>query len=166
MAATKTSLADRVQELVKRLRHLENLESIRKILARYCLALDSEDINCLQSVFSRDAELQVVPWSIHHQGREAIVKFYKQFFESEMKDGRHYYSNEYIQAVGEGYESFCYFYETVERGEESLIGWGTYQDRFIMEEGAWKIRNRLITILALTAVQQGWARREATIPEA
>lgn len=155
-----SSLEARLQTVEERLQHLDNLDTVRRVMAEYCRAIDTGDIKTVEALFSRDAELTVVPWGLECKGRDSIVGFYRQFFQSEMKNGRHYLANEIIDHDGEGYRSFCYFHETVEREGDSLVGWGTYEHAFIHEDGTWKMCKKRITIMVLASIHKGWAGPE------
>ncbi len=160
----RSSAQQRIAELERRLQHLENVGAVRKVLARYCQALDTGDLEALRGLLAANASLKVVPWGVQIQGRDAITEFYREFFAGEMKNGRHYCANICIEAEEATYRSFCYFHETVERGSQSLIGWGTYEDVLAPEAGKWKFQQRLITILTLTPIDKGWAGPGKIIP--
>jgi uncharacterized protein (TIGR02246 family) len=153
-------LGARLQAVEERLQHLDNLGTVRRVMAEYCRAIDTGDIKTVEALFSRDAEVTVVPWGLECKGRDAIVEFYRQFFQSEMKNGRHNLANEIIERDGDGYRSFCYFHETVERDGDSLVGWGTYEHTFLHEDGAWKICKKRVTIMVLASIHKGWAGPE------
>jgi hypothetical protein len=40
---------------------------------------------------------------------------------------------------------------------ESVVGWGTYEDKLTHEDGMWKFAERRITIHVLTPLKNGWA---------
>lgn len=157
------SIENRWQQLESRLRQLENMELIRRTLAQYCRALDARDLKTMSTLFSRDAELVVDPWSLEFRGHQAIIEFYDQYFHWDLEGARHYYANEHIEADGDGYKSVCYFHEIVARGSDSFVGWGTYRDTFMLEQGVWRFRRKLITILALTPIDKGWARADKIV---
>lgn len=150
-------MMERLQRLEARIRRLEDLESIRCLLARYCKALDARDDKMMESLFCQEAQLSVIPWSLNISGRPAIMEFFRQYFGSDWKSPYHHYTNEQIEAEGDGYRSFCYFHETIERGTDSIVGWGTWEDVFALEDGQWKLKQRVVTILALTPIDKGWA---------
>jgi ketosteroid isomerase-like protein len=157
------SLEERLQQVETRLRHLETCESIRALLAQYCRALDARDSETMGSLFCQDATLSVMPWELDFSGHKAVMDFFRQYFQSDWKNPRHHYTNEYIEAEGNCYKSFCYFHETIERGSQSIVGWGTWEDRFALEDGKWKIKCRLVTVLALTPIDKGWARPDKIV---
>jgi ketosteroid isomerase-like protein len=157
-------LEERMQQLEARVRNIENIEDIRRVLALYPKALDARDAGLMATMFSRDVQLVVVPWNVDIQGHGAVMDFFVQYFKSDWKDPRHNYANEHITPEGDGYHSFCYFHETLARGTESVVGWGTWEDRFVLEDGKWKIGRRLITVMALTPITRGWAMPDKIMP--
>lgn len=151
------SLEQRVNELEERLRELENIEAVRKLLAIYPKALDARDSNTLAQLFTRDARVVVVPWNLDMRGHKNVLDFFLAYFQSDWKEPRHHYTNEYVERAGSGYTAFSYFHETLARGDQSVIGWGTWEDKIAFEDGRWKFAERVITIMALTPVDKGWA---------
>jgi len=151
------TLEQRLAQAEARLLELESVEAIRRLLARYCRALDARDLMNLSTLFARDAHLVVTPWNVDVRSRDAITEFYRQFFATPAQDDRHYAVNQIIEKYGDGYRSFCYFHATEVQGSQSIVGWGTYEDRLIQEDGQWKFAERRITIHVLTPIEKGWA---------
>jgi len=151
------SLGEHLQRLESRLEHLENLEAIRLLLSRYCKALDERDIAAMTPLWSRDAVLIVRPWKLEFHGTKAVLDFFSGYFSGPWIEPRHNCANEYIERSGDGYKSFSYFHETLARDQLSVIGWGTWTDQLICEDGVWKFAKREINVMALTPVSRGWA---------
>jgi ketosteroid isomerase-like protein len=158
-----SSTEERMTALERRLKHLEDVAAIRHVLVRYCHAFDTYDLETLSGLFAADATLKVVPWGVEVAGRDAITEFYRPFLTPGAEEARHNCANISIEAAGDSYRSFCYFHETAARDGQSLIGWGTYEDVLTQEAGAWKFQHRLITILALTPIEKGWAGPDKVI---
>ena len=155
-----SALEERLAQLESKIEHLETLETIRGILARYCKALDDRDAAAMSPFWAKDAVLLTHPWPLEFHGAQAIVNFYSEYFKVPERETRHNYSNEIIERSGENYTSFSYFNETMARGEQSVIGWGTYSDVFCRESDYWKFKQREITVLALTPITRGWALKD------
>jgi SnoaL-like domain len=151
------SVEQRLEQLETRLAELENVEAIRRLLARYCKALDERNIHLMAPLWSREAVLIVRPWGYEFSSADAIVKFYSDYFQGPWIEPRHNCANEYIERDGEGYASFSYFHETLARDQDSVMGWGTWVDRFCCEDGVWKFSRREINVIALTPISKGWA---------
>ena len=63
------SIDERLQRIEAQIQQLNDVEAVRKNLAAYCRAVDAKDIKLLESLFSRDMELSVSPWSFEFRGR-------------------------------------------------------------------------------------------------
>jgi ketosteroid isomerase-like protein len=159
-----TLLETRLQQMEARVRNLENIEEVRRVLGLYCKALDARDAQAMGALLSRDVQLVVVPWNVDIKGHKGVMEFFVQYFQSDWKEPRHNCANESITPEGDGYHSFCYFHETLSRGEDSVLGWGTWEDRCVLEDGRWKIGRRLITVMALTPITRGWAMADKIMP--
>lgn len=151
------ALDDRMRRLERRLAELEDREAIRGTLSLYSKAVDARDAAGLAPLFARDAHVRVAPWGVDVHGHDAVMDFFRAYFEGEWQEPRHNRANEVIERDGDGYRAFSYFHETLVRGEQSVVGWGTWDDRFVCEDGCWKFGERVITILALTPIDRGWA---------
>jgi SnoaL-like protein len=149
-------LEERLQQLESRFEHLENVEAIRSLLARYCKALDERDVAAMTALWSHDAVLIVRPWKLEFKGAKAVVDFYTAYFQGPWIEPRHNCANEHIERSGNGYKSFSYFHETLAREQLSVIGWGTWTDHFVHEEGVWKFARREIDVMALAPISRGW----------
>lgn len=151
-----SSLEERLARVEARLDLLEDIESVRKTIARYCKGIDDKDIDALAALFAADAQVTVSPWGLSASGHAAVVDFYAQSFH-DSKATRHYLSNAVIEPDGQGYRSHCYFQNAVDSPPQSLRGWGIYEDRFIREDGAWKFLNKRIEVQVLGPFDEGWS---------
>jgi len=150
------SIDERLQRIEAQIQQLNDVEAVRKNLAAYCRAVDAKDIKLLESLFSRDMELSVSPWSFEFRGRDAVIDFYAKAF-LDTDDSRHNCANELIETCEGGYTSSCYFHSTVAIGSESLVGWGNYDDSFVLEDGVLKFKKKVITVIVLVPLKNGWA---------
>jgi len=152
-----TSIEERLRRIEVQIQQLSDLEAVRRNLAAYCKAVDTKNIDLLGSLFSQDMDLSVSPWSFDFHGRDAIIDFYTKAF-LDTDGSRHNCVNEVIEAIeGGGYKSSCYFHSTIAIGSESLVGWGNYDDTFVLEDGVLKFKKKVITVMVLTPLKAGWA---------
>ena len=150
-------IEERIEILERRLLQQESINEIRGVLGSYCKAIDARNPDALSPLLCEEISLVVTPWEIDIKGRAAVMNFFHDYFLSEWEAPRHYCANETIEPRGTGFHSFCYFHETLSRNNESVVGWGTFEDQFALEDGRWKISQRSVTILALTPATRGWA---------
>jgi hypothetical protein len=150
------SVEKRLRHLEGRLEDLENRDAIRCLLSRYCKALDERDVASMTLLWSCDAVLTVRPWKLEFLGANAIMEFYSAYFKGPWIQPRHNCANEYIERSGDGYKSFSYFHETLARDQLSVVGWGTWTDQFVQEDGMWKFGRREIDVMVLAPISRGW----------
>lgn len=151
-----SDLDDRLARTEARLALLEDIESIRKIIARYGKALDDKNIDALKPLFAANAEVTVAPWGLSASGHGAVIDFYAQSF-LDSESTRHYMTNVEIEPAGEGCRSHCYFQNSVDSPPQSLRGWGIYEDDFVREDGVWKFLSKRITVQVLGPFDEGWS---------
>jgi hypothetical protein len=150
------SVEDRLQQMESRLEHLESIEQIRGLLARYCKSLDERDVAAMTPLWAREAVLEIRPWSLEFKGARAVMEFYAEYFKGPWIEPRHNCANESIERDGYGYKSFSYFHETLARDQLSVMGWGTWVDRFVREDNVWKFAKREINVMVLAPISRGW----------
>ena len=152
-----SSIEERLRRIEVQIQQLSDVEAVRKNLAEYCKAVDTKNIDLLASLFSQDMDLSVSPWSFEFHGRDAIIDFYTKAF-LDTDGSRHNCVNEVIESSADGgYKSSCYFHSTIAIGPESLVGWGNYDDTFVLEDGVLKFKKKVITVMVLTPLKAGWA---------
>ena len=161
---TLSSVEERLRALEARVEELESVESVRRLLARYCKALDERDADAMAPLWCRNAVVTVQPWNVACHGKDAIMQFFSEYFRGPWIEPRHNYCNENIESDADNYKSFCYFHETLSREEHSVVGWGTWTDRFSREDGVWKFSRRDIYVMALTPISRGWAMQDKIMP--
>lgn len=150
------SVEERLRRLESHLEDLENRDAIRCLLSRYCKALDERDAAAMTLLWSCDSVLTVHPWKLEFLGAKAIMEFYSAYFKGPWIQPRHNCANEYIERSGDGYKSFSYFHETLARDQVSVVGWGTWTDQFVQEDGMWKFARREIDVMVLAPISRGW----------
>jgi hypothetical protein len=121
---------------------MADLVQIQQLLARYCYAHDSRDLEMLASCFSKDVSL----FNLH--GRDAVVDRYAKGYARLTARRRHVLTN-FIMLEDGDTEAVVQSYITLYliRGEElELHLIGVYRDHVVMEDGAWRIRTREATM--------------------
>lgn len=121
---------------------MADLVEIQQLLARYCYAHDSQDIEQLAACFSKDVTLLGI------QGRDAVVGKYAEGYRQLTARRRHVLTNFILLEDGED-EAVVQSYITLylikgEKLELHLIG--VYRDQVVKEDGAWRIKTRDATM--------------------
>ena len=121
---------------------MADLVEIQQLLARYCFAHDSQDVQMLRECFSKDVSL----FDLH--GRDEVVSKYAEGYKSLTARRRHVLTN-FIMLEDGDTEALVQSYITLylikdERLELHLIG--VYRDTVVIEDGAWRIKTRVATM--------------------
>jgi len=154
-------------DILARLRLLEDREAIRVLQATYCFLVDdrrfaelvdhhfTEDACC----DFRDVTGAMVP--MVSQGRREILEFFTNVVGALLDDMSHTVHNERIRIDADTADSECYFELTaVDRTSgKALVGAGRYLDRYRRDGGEWRFAERKARMFHLTTLEEGWARR-------
>lgn len=151
-----TTLDARVAALEAEVSRLGAHNRIRHILSRYAIGVDEKRPDVLRAIFCPDARVSVPAWNVEVAGIEPILGFFENYWRS-FDEPRRYYANEDITVDGERATAFMYWHVTQARGEESVLGWGTYDWGFRAEQGQWLIETEVVHIRAMTTLERGWA---------
>lgn len=146
----------RLADLERRLAVLEGIEGVRRTLSLYARWLDENRPELFEQVFASDCHLKTVPWGADVHGRERVRRGFGRYL-ARFQHPRRYYANEAITVEGETAKAFAYWLVTQEDGDRSVIGWGTYDWAFRLEDGTWKVTDLVITVLTMTTPDRGWA---------
>ncbi|MBI2875988.1 MAG: nuclear transport factor 2 family protein [Candidatus Tectomicrobia bacterium] len=149
----------RLEELEKTVKELKEIEAIRKLQARYCKHVDEANLEGIKELFARECALTIRPWG-EWKTRQEVIGFYENYF-NEYLGPRHYITNQDIQVAGDEAHAFSYLLATVEHQGESLFAAGHYQDHLVKEDGVWRFKEKLITVLFMNPIAQGWSREQS-----
>lgn len=121
---------------------LESIELIKQLKARYFRFVDTCDLPGLQSVFSADAEAYFKggDYEFTLRGWEQLRAFYQQSF-TPTKFGMHHGHHPEISVAGDTATGIWYLQDIFINLEENttLRGSALYNDRYIRQQGEWKI---------------------------
>jgi hypothetical protein len=135
---------------------LADIEAIKQLKARYFRLMDIKDWDAFGDVFTSDAVLRGGDREV--AGRSAIVDYI-----SMMSDGvrsAHQGFLPEIEMLGAGHASGIWamsdYYEV--RGTEPPVGFqgfGHYEDRYALEDGAWRISASRLTRIKIVPLAGG-----------
>ncbi len=151
-----TGLETRLAALERRVADLEAMEGVRRTLCFYARGIDEQRRDLLEQIFAEDCHLTTDPWGADSRGRDRVLRAFEGYWKR-FANPRRYYANEDIRVDGERATAFSYWFVTQEDGDRSVIGWGTYDWAFRLDEGTWKVTRLAIRILAMTTLDRGWA---------
>lgn len=150
-------MSDEIEDLVRRVARLEDLEAIRSAWRDYLFALDSSNWESLADVFTEDGIVEMTGLDSYqpgqdrtYQGRPTIIDdFYKPVIDATAAPDKgqyytgHHGTNMEIELEGDEATTLAYFFEIL-GNTQVLIG--TYQHRFRREPDRWRIAYLRIAI--------------------
>jgi hypothetical protein len=137
------------------LARLEAHEAIRNVKARYCRYLDSKDWDGLASIFTqdmvldvqedtgqppfegRDAALATIRWSVEHAKTAHQIHFSEIEIDSDEAQVITPMQDRVVWAPG----------KSPLPGVGSITGYGHYRERYVRQDGVWKIAHLKLTRL-------------------
>jgi hypothetical protein len=122
---------------------LEAIELIKQLKARYFRFLDTRDLAGLQSVFTADAEafFKGGEYEISLKTWSELENFYRESF-TPNKFGMHHGHHPEISVDGDTATGIWYLQDIFVNLEQNttLHGTALYNDRYVKENGQWKIQ--------------------------
>jgi hypothetical protein len=145
------------EHLEVRLRRLEDIETARGVYQLYAEALDVPHATTVAALFAEDAVLRTPMGD--YRGRPAIEGFYNEAFAADTSIKRHFIVNPRVVETGPGTVRLQSYFFYVGRGDEqSIIGWGTYDDIVDVTGPSPLFREKTIAVHVGTDLAQGWAK--------
>jgi 3-phenylpropionate/cinnamic acid dioxygenase small subunit len=122
------------------------IEGVRATLHRYARAVDEHDLDGLSKLVTEDVELRRVDGL--HQGRDAFLDVYRNFFASPVDWSRHLITNLEIEvdpAAGSA-GSHAYFEAAMTEGTTGRLVFGEYSHDLVRPAGRWLLRRKSIDV--------------------
>lgn len=119
--------------------------AIRRVIDRYCHAVDRGSADEVATLFHEDGTL--VALGGRYRGRAAIRQWYADYhrdFRSKLTHLRHKISNVLIELDGDEARVVSYMDADLVIDGEAHEAIGRYDDRFVREHGAWYFAERSI----------------------
>lgn len=134
---------------------LEDFEAIRTVKARYCRYLDSKDWDGLASIFAEDIVLDVQEdtGKPPFEGRDAVVAMIRWSVQDAKTAHQIHFSE--IELDGDEAHVITPMQDRVVwaagkspvPGVASITGYGHYRERYVRQDGVWKIAHLKLTRL-------------------
>jgi ketosteroid isomerase-like protein len=147
-----------VQGPEERLQVLEDVETIKKLIARFAFIWDSHDAIALSELFTEDA-IWEDPGLGCYEGRDAIISFYKTL-PGIVPFTAHYFTQPCIELEAEDlalgrWSTWC----PVATAEGTArVVCGTEECRFKKVKGEWRIFSLKVSTLFNVAYEEGWGK--------
>lgn len=144
-----------LEQLEGRVARLESIETARGFFHTYAETLDEPDPATVAQLFAEDGVLHTPMGSF--EGRPAIQAFYKEAFAADTSLKRHFLANAKADLVEPGVVRLLSYFLYVGRGDDSIIGWGTYDDVVDVRGEVPVFREKKIEVHMGTTLGEGWA---------
>jgi 3-phenylpropionate/cinnamic acid dioxygenase small subunit len=125
---------------------------IYDVLSRYSWGYDENQLDVIGECFTPDAvfSMRIADGDLigPFEGREAILGLMKTSLESQNDQRRHVTTNIFLESESER-EAQVVSYLTliaVADGKLNVLSSGWYRDAFVLEGGAWRIRDRFLQL--------------------
>lgn len=147
-------------DLAARVQQLEDIESIRRLKARYCDCADHRDETGWSTLFTDDAV-----WDGGRFGRIEGIEEIEEFFHEIPKRvpfSKHYVTNAIIDVDGDEARARWYLIAacTVALGNEAVWGAGVYDEEYRRVDGAWRIHRLRFDPAFWSPVTEGWVAKQ------
>jgi len=140
---------------------LEALEEIRTLKHKYWRLMDQFIEDQIGDVFSEEAVCDFGDFG-YIKGRANIVEFFRSQVYPMFDMMVHMGHNPEIQLTSETTANGTWLYECYQLTKEPVTGiWltGWYDDRYVVEDGVWKIEYSTGTYYFNTDMEEQWAKR-------
>jgi len=149
-----------LEDLERRLRVLEDIETIKKLKARYCAYCDNNyDADGIAALFTEDAVWDGGKFG-RYEGREAIRTFFRgapRIFPFAI----HQVMNPIIEVEGEQAKGQWYLFQPATLAEGNQAVWlaARYEEEYVKVESEWKFKRLKVFPSFLTPYDQGWVKK-------
>jgi uncharacterized protein (TIGR02246 family) len=144
------------EELLQRLRRLEDRAEIGELVARYCFAIDDRDVAAIADCFTADGRFRSLDGVLDAQGREAVVRQFHARFA--VLGATYHYTHDRVldfdpldRAAAHGVVAA--HAEVVRHGEPMWVAL-RYADRYRREDGRWRFADRELSFMYYLRVDE------------
>lgn len=151
-------------DIEKRLQILEDVESIKRLKAKYCHYCDDNyNPDGIASLFTQDGVWDGGEIWGRYEGTEAIKKYFAAAPQS-ISFGIHTVLTPFIEVEGEKAKGTWYLLmsATMKKGNQAVWGAERYDDEYVKVDGEWKMKVLKLTTFYWTPYELGWAKKRFT----
>jgi hypothetical protein len=142
-------------DLVARLRRLEDAHAIGQLRARYCQCLDDGRWDELASLFTEDGAFIGLATA---RGRNELRGFFAGLWKGPLTAWWHFSANETIEVDGDTATGETWLFQPCVVHREAHVAAGRYRDRLTRQpEGGWLFAERAVSFFFWTPLADGWA---------
>lgn len=156
-------ITERLDNLEREQFRLQARQDIWQTIIRYARGIDEDRPDDLVAIFTADAVSQTLPWSRLLEGRDLVLKAFRNYRRT-FRNPRRFITNEQIEVHGDGKATaWANWFVVQARDEQSYYGWGSYDWEFRHEDDIWKISKMIITVDCMTTLDRGWGMLEERV---
>ncbi len=157
-------------ELNKRIKLLEDIESIRKLKALYCYLADEAYQNPakwseLLDYFVDDSWLDFGDYGVY-RGKQEVSRFFNEVTYTFLSYAAHMVANPVIEVDEDCAKGTWYFHCPATERASAIALWvqGRYTDEFVRVEGEWKWKSITCRFDFISPIDEGWVKTPAFKP--
>lgn len=160
---SEASIEQEMQALRLRLRHLEDIEDIRRLRMRYHYFINEGMFSRAPEIYTEDA---LVVWSTAGmaRGHQQIIELF-QTLPKQADFVKHFVSNHIVDVDGDEATGLAYVdARYAANGESSLIA-GKYEERYRRTSAGWRISETILDTYFKATLQEGWGNMVGTFTD-
>lgn len=143
------------EDLLRRVRRLEDRAEIGDLVARYCFAIDDRDLAVVADCFTTDGSFRSLDGVLDARGREAVVQQFHGRFAA-LGATYHYTHDQLLEFDPADPDSargvVAAHAEVVRNGEPMWVAL-RYADRYAREQGRWRFAERVLSFMYYLRVE-------------
>lgn len=142
------------------IKHLQDVEAIKKVKYQYCYHCDTRDHAKLMALFAKDCSADYGPFG-NCKNRAEVSKFFVDIYKT-LPFFIHMVNNDIIEIKGDKATGEWYFNVPSTHAPTNQAIWilGKYEDEFVREGGGWKIKSMICKFYYVTPYDKGWVKRK------
>lgn len=146
--------------LEERVKHLEDVEGIKRTKYEYCYYADERNVDKLMTVFASKCSCNLGLGRVADTREEVAALFRKS--QSIISYASHMVHNPIIDIDGDTATGIWYGH--VPNTRDGVATWTQvrYDEEYVREDGRWKIKREVITAYFVTPYDQGWVKEPVT----
>ena len=149
-----------IDQLRAALRHMQDVEAIKTLKARYCHLVDARKWDELEELWTDDAVCDYGFFGSYQGRKEIVNKFFRELVDSASSFMVHMVHNPLVEVHGDEASGSWYLtaQTTIEPFKQAVWVMGIYQDRFKRVGRVWKLSSLKFEFKYYTPYEDGWAK--------
>lgn len=154
MTALSLEALDRLENIDRRLRLLEDIEAIRALRMRYHYCINEQEWGGIVGLYTDDAYV-AIGTVMSARGTAAIDTFYRNL-PDKVEIVKQFIHNHMVEVRGDEAEGISYLDARYGDEGQSLLVAGRFKEKYRRTAEGWKISETLVEIYFAAPVEPGW----------